>query len=68
MALRRSNVFAMAVIVSVIFQIEKCISEINRQSFPEGFVFGTAASAFQVFFPLFNTHIFYLDHPIHQYF
>ncbi|XP_014492884.1 beta-glucosidase 40 [Vigna radiata var. radiata] len=47
MALRRSNVVAMAVIVSVIFQIEKCISDINRQSFPEGFVFGTAASAFQ---------------------
>ncbi|WVZ10352.1 hypothetical protein V8G54_014882 [Vigna mungo] len=36
MALRRSNVVAMAVIVSVIFHIEKCISDINRQSFPEG--------------------------------
>ncbi|TKY69595.1 Beta-glucosidase 40 [Spatholobus suberectus] len=44
MALRRGIV---AIVVVVIFQIQICLSEINRQSFPKGFVFGTASSAFQ---------------------
>jgi len=61
MALRRSNLVAIAVILSVISQIEKCFSEINRQSFPKPFVFGTAASAFQVFlFTLQHSNIYYL--------
>ncbi|GAV57450.1 Glyco_hydro_1 domain-containing protein [Cephalotus follicularis] len=31
----------------VVFAIQICSSEISRSSFPEGFVFGTASSAFQ---------------------
>ncbi|KAG5068210.1 hypothetical protein JHK85_000587 [Glycine max] len=46
MVLRR-GIVATVVVVNVIFQIQICLSEINRQSFPKGFVFGTAASAFQ---------------------
>jgi len=56
MVLRR-GIVATVVVVNVIFQIQICLSEINRQSFPKGFVFGTAASAFQVSTFLFNIHI-----------
>ncbi|KDO81802.1 hypothetical protein CISIN_1g0105882mg, partial [Citrus sinensis] len=31
----------------VAFGIQTCSSQINRASFPKGFVFGTASSAFQ---------------------
>ncbi|KAJ1389836.1 Glycosyl hydrolases family 1, N-terminal conserved site [Sesbania bispinosa] len=45
MALRRGIV---AIAVVLIFQnIQICLTDINRQSFPKGFVFGTASSAFQ---------------------
>ncbi|KAL2349172.1 hypothetical protein Fmac_003172 [Flemingia macrophylla] len=44
MAFRRGIVAIVAVFVNV---TQMCLSEINRQSFPKGFVFGTAASAFQ---------------------
>lgn len=47
MALRR-DIITLAVFV--IFKIHICMSEFNRQSFPKGFVFGTASSAFQVDF------------------
>ncbi|XP_020206710.1 beta-glucosidase 40 [Cajanus cajan] len=51
MVLRRSIIIAIAirVVVNVIFHTQICISVslINRHSFPKGFVFGTAASAFQ---------------------
>ncbi|KAH8501085.1 hypothetical protein H0E87_016058, partial [Populus deltoides] len=45
MLLRRG--IALVIIVSVAFQIQTCLSQINRASFPKGFVFGTASSAFQ---------------------
>ncbi|KAK6921924.1 Glycoside hydrolase family 1 [Dillenia turbinata] len=35
------------IVVLVIFGIQTCHSEINRASFPKGFVFGTASSAYQ---------------------
>ncbi|KAG5240183.1 beta-glucosidase [Salix suchowensis] len=38
---------AWVVIVLVAFEIQTCLSQINRASFPKGFVFGTASSAFQ---------------------
>ncbi|KAJ0039056.1 hypothetical protein Pint_23520 [Pistacia integerrima] len=38
---------ALAVSVLLVFQIQTCFSQINRASFPKGFVFGTASSAFQ---------------------
>ncbi|CAK7326180.1 unnamed protein product, partial [Dovyalis caffra] len=34
-------------IALVAFEIQTCLSQINRASFPKGFVFGTASSAFQ---------------------
>nr|APR63783.1 hydroxyisourate hydrolase family protein [Populus tomentosa] len=45
MLLRRG--IALVIIVSVAFQIQTCLSQMNRASFPKGFVFGTASSAFQ---------------------
>ncbi|GLT27569.1 hypothetical protein SLA2020_025560 [Shorea laevis] len=35
------------VIAFLVLGIQACLSEINRTSFPQGFVFGTASSAFQ---------------------
>ncbi|KAK7274933.1 hypothetical protein RIF29_16035 [Crotalaria pallida] len=37
--------FAIAIVA--IFEIQLCMSDISRQSFPKGFVFGTASSSFQ---------------------
>jgi beta-glucosidase len=34
--------------VVVVCRIQTCLSDISRASFPKGFVFGTASSAFQV--------------------
>ena len=39
---------AWVVMVLAAFEIQTCLSQINRASFPKGFVFGTASSAFQV--------------------
>ncbi|KAJ0094501.1 hypothetical protein Patl1_16705 [Pistacia atlantica] len=38
---------ALVVSILFVFQIQTSYSLINRGSFPEGFVFGTASSAFQ---------------------
>ncbi|KAF8378780.1 hypothetical protein HHK36_030129 [Tetracentron sinense] len=44
MLLRKGIAFAL---VHVLLQIQCCFSDINRGSFPKGFVFGTASSAYQ---------------------
>ncbi|KAF8378817.1 hypothetical protein HHK36_030166 [Tetracentron sinense] len=44
MLLRKGIVFAL---VLVFLQIQSCFSNINRGSFPAGFAFGTASSAYQ---------------------
>ncbi|GLU09529.1 hypothetical protein SLE2022_263840 [Rubroshorea leprosula] len=44
MSLRKNIALAIAFLV---LGIQACLSEINRTSFPQGFVFGTASSAFQ---------------------
>nr|AUO68304.1 putative glycoside hydrolase [Populus trichocarpa] len=38
---------AFLIVVLVAFEIQTSLSQINRASFPKGFVFGTASSAFQ---------------------
>ncbi|KAB5538463.1 hypothetical protein DKX38_015996 [Salix brachista] len=38
---------ALIMAVLVAFEIQTCLSQINRASFPKGFIFGTASSAFQ---------------------
>jgi len=43
---------ALILAIMAFVQMRMCTSEINRQSFPNGFVFGTASSAFQVRTPL----------------
>ncbi|XP_061368012.1 beta-glucosidase 40-like [Gastrolobium bilobum] len=45
MALRRGNILILQVMA--LFQIQICMSEIKRTDFPNGFIFGTASSAFQ---------------------
>ncbi|KAI4328528.1 hypothetical protein L6164_020876 [Bauhinia variegata] len=47
MVLRRG--IALAIALLLLFEIQTCLSQlqINRGSFPKGFVFGTASSAFQ---------------------
>jgi hypothetical protein len=62
MLLRRG--LALVIIVSVAFQIQTCLSQINRASFPKGFVFGTASSAFQVRFILLIDNTFYFRKPV----
>ncbi|KAF2294992.1 hypothetical protein GH714_030007 [Hevea brasiliensis] len=45
MTMRRG--IGLVILVLVVFEIQTCLSQINRASFPKGFVFGTASSAFQ---------------------
>ncbi|KAG6757995.1 hypothetical protein POTOM_038326 [Populus tomentosa] len=45
--LPRGGRIAFLIAVLVAFEIQTSLSQINRASFPEGFVFGTASSAFQ---------------------
>lgn len=45
---------AFLIVVLVAFEIQTSLSQINRASFPKGFVFGTASSAFQVCAISFN--------------
>lgn len=46
MMMRRRGI-GLVILVVVAFEIQICLAEINRGSFPKGFVFGTASSAFQ---------------------
>ncbi|KAJ7943360.1 Beta-glucosidase [Quillaja saponaria] len=45
MLLRKGIVLVIVLVLG--FEIQICMSDINRTSFPKGFVFGTASSAFQ---------------------
>ncbi|KAG6759883.1 hypothetical protein POTOM_036377 [Populus tomentosa] len=45
--LPRGGRIAILIAVLVAFEIQTSLSQINRASFPKGFVFGTASSAFQ---------------------
>ncbi|XP_038707791.1 beta-glucosidase 40 [Tripterygium wilfordii] len=45
--MRRDIVNVLIVVVMVLSEIQTSFSQINRRSFPKGFVFGTASSAFQ---------------------
>lgn len=53
--LKRGNDLVAIVVVLVVVCLETCSGEMNRASFPKGFVFGTAASAYQVGLFLFFT-------------
>ncbi|CAL0313632.1 unnamed protein product [Lupinus luteus] len=49
MALKKRNAIINLILpLIVLFQIQTCKSDINREDFPKGFTFGTASSAFQV--------------------
>ncbi|XP_025015895.1 beta-glucosidase 40 isoform X2 [Ricinus communis] len=46
--MRRGNEALVILVIVLVLEIQSCLSQqINRASFPKGFVFGTASSAFQ---------------------
>lgn len=47
MLFKKGIAYLVASLLLVAFGIQTCSSQINRASFPKGFVFGTASSAFQ---------------------
>jgi hypothetical protein len=49
--LRETMAFKICIVTIILFvtiKVQMCLSEISKDSFPKGFVFGTASSAFQV--------------------